>query len=126
MSDRTEREIDLLVASKIMGWPETDGLDSLARLKEQASGYVCDEIPYVFPSVGFCGATPWRPTTDAGDDYSVLCHVRETWDGGSRGIFVAFLRQRFEASMRDGENLLEQYRVGDFARAALAVVSSSS
>ena len=71
------------------------------------------------------------PFTDANDDYAVLEWMRNTCPGGcfddgygdERPLWVAILAQVMEAD--DCENCLDYgvYKIGDYARAALKVLT---
>lgn len=67
----------------------------------------------------------WRcRTISPADDYSVLCHVREKWDGGMCDAFGHALEDIWMSEKNDCSFLPTccRYRPGDYSRAALAAL----
>ena len=68
----------------------------------------------------------FSPTTDANDDYAVLEHVRETWEGMGIEQFGDELERIWGARKHSHASIagpyFDLYEPGDYARCALAVL----
>ena len=107
----SNREIDALVAEKVMGW---------------------SAIEEVSPALPFIGQPPERDepgfyvpafTTDPRSDYDVLCKVREKWEGQQQGDFALAVYTIWHS--RQATSLMAfawpalLYEPGDYSIAAL-------
>jgi hypothetical protein len=122
MTPEQSRELDALVAEKVMGWTFFD-----------VSG---GQIPK--HEATMCWASPGSPShhreelpfysTDPTADYSVLVRVRETWGWKMRDAFYAALcaawteRRTSNVHLGWGDHSSLWYSPGDYSRAALAAL----
>ena len=101
------RELDVLVAEKVMGW----------RLAINGRW----SVPSAHPMSNMPSDVPGF-TTDPHDDYEVLKHVREKWDGDMQDKFTERLGDVFMKRRGVSENRLNfalRYEPGDYSKAAL-------
>lgn len=115
------REIDALVAEKVMGWYGCFNWGCYTSRK-----YIDQKHP---PEEEFKANEDWSPTTDLTADYEVLKHVREDWNDAYRGWFCDELRVVWSTrANEDGwKNSYQQfYEPGDYSKAALKVLLEKS
>lgn len=114
------RELDMQVAERVMGWTPVENYGTRTGFWDPDGEYgagdrVCweDEIP------------PY--STDAAADYTVLQHVRATWDEVTRRRFHRRLNQTWlERQVEEAESFPPlAYEPGDYARAALATATTT-
>jgi hypothetical protein len=117
------RELDALVAEKVMGWERRNvahrsGTSLYGFTKAVTSAWVGQDGQPV------CALDEWEPTTDIRDDYEVLVKVRETW--GKEEREQVFKYAQAEWANRFGWRIppwmgqeVMAYLPGDWSRAAL-------
>lgn len=107
--EQMSRELDAKVADKVMGWKFPF---SAERMRGDWHDHWHDEIN---KTLYLPEQLPWF-TSNAGDDYEVLKHVREKWDEQMQVNFSGALAKiKFSRSHRWELN----YEPGDYSRAAL-------
>lgn len=141
----TNRELDALVAERVMGWEWCGQSDRpLYLVPPQEADTFRDEcrrlpMPAVIHETGFSARpgqgvvtrkTP-RFTTDANDDYRVLEHVRETTHNHYWLMFCCHLHDLWSSRPSRGMDKDGKptggltwipYLIGDYSRAALAAM----
>jgi hypothetical protein len=130
------RERDAMVATRVMGWkPPRIGVDNKPDFPMQGNWSYSNPPACVEDwrsdyhwreSTGSCWNAPHPFTTDTTWDYSVLCHVRETWDIPARERFaqaMSFIRDRNTRNsgfdQRWQPHWSMAYEPGDYSLAAL-------
>lgn len=68
--------------------------------------------------------TAWlfKPDENVGDDYAILCYVREKWDDEKMSMFCKYMRDILLDRVCLDDALVSQYQPGDYAESALRVV----
>jgi len=97
------REIDVLVAEKVFGWRDINWYENERGRHPQSKNMLID-----------------RYTTNASDDYKVLCKVRETWNNEQQADFGSALETIWQE--RNACHFGLDYQPGDYSRAALAAL----
>lgn len=106
----TDRELDAMVAEKVMGWER--------RKNGRESWWKSDAV-----ASSRCPVTDWRPTVNVSNDYWILEKVRDDGDPDFMELFVVHLQDAMIARCREpGLAWLACYQPGDYARAALRAV----
>lgn len=112
---QTDRELDARVSVEVMGWSDapialgTPGHPvAVWRDRRGLLQYMVHD---------------WRPTEDARQDVMVLEHIRETWGFNARWRFSRALKNLWHGRA-EGTPPIMRYRVGDYARAALAALDA--
>lgn len=95
------REMDALVAEKVMGWTMSERLGYGLPIASSVPPVKCPEY-----------------TSDVADDYRVLQHVRENWEFAARFRMGQMLWAMWD--LRGHTELA--YEPGDFSLAALAAL----
>jgi hypothetical protein len=101
------REFDAAVAERVMGWRSR--ADYNYWMSFRGDTFDLHKLK-----------NDWKPSTNPTDDYAVLCHVREKWRGER---LADFADEVYGLASGRGGFTMASYRVGDYAEAALAIVT---
>jgi hypothetical protein len=117
-SSAMSRELDALVAEKVMGWK-----------RSQLNGDIYEKPNGAYVIIDSDPLSPWEsysPTTDANEDYEVLKHVRENWSCDRQEFLMWECfevwqgRNRFPRwTLDEADHCAIYYEPGDYSKAAL-------
>lgn len=126
------RERDAIVAEKVMRWLNEDDYRDRPIPRGEITTFanevqrVLRGVPYQMHNGDWSRHYEnWRPSTAPADDYSVLQHVRETWDLCRESLFSSALTALW--SGRNGllPTFIMAYAPGDYSLAAIVAHSLS-
>lgn len=129
---------DAAVAEHVMGWKtyRTSNAGVVRMTPEAAADWgtgdsvecCLDGTETAVTDVGHLNAYVPDYTTDASEDYAVLCEVRAKWDAAQqkkfRHAFSLIAEGRLTPWRTLGSSIFMHYRVGDYSLAALKVVAA--